>query len=114
MMFASDKRRIEQVMLNLVANALKFTFEGSIRVGVQNGALGVRFLVQDTGVGIAQDNTRNLFKLFGKLQRTQEINQTGVGLGLYISQQIVRQLGGHIEVMSELGQGSTFYFEIPE
>ena len=102
------------MMLNLIANALKFTFEGSIRVAIIATATGIRFLVSDTGVGIAPDNISNLFKLVGKLQQTYEINETGVGLGLHISQQLVHQLGGIIEVISELGQGSTFYFEITE
>ena len=109
----SDRRRIEQVLLNLVANALKFTFEGSIGVAVRACEHGVRFEVSDTGVGIAEEHFGSLFQLFGKLQQSRDVNQTGCGLGLHISQQIVRQLGGTIDVRSEPNNENYFFFNIP-
>ena len=63
----TDQRRIEQVLLNLVANALKFTIKGFVRIGVSIIDESVRFEVKDTGVGIGEESLPNLFKLFGKL-----------------------------------------------
>ena len=92
----SDPRRIEQVMLNLISNAMKFTFEGFISISVVLMENIVRFEVRDSGVGISEESLPNLFKLFGKLKEKYDINKTGCGIGLNISQQIVCQLGGQI------------------
>ena len=81
-----DKRRLLQVLINLLKNALKFTLEGSITVIADytpdNKVLGVE--VKDTGVGIAEQDLPNLFQKFGKLHRTADMNSQGIGLGLMI------------------------------
>ena len=109
----SDPRRIQQVLVNLVANALKFTFAGFVRVVIAFIAGAVRFEVNDSGVGINEESLPNLFKLFGKLKETEDINKTGCGIGLHISQEIVTRLGGRILVESEENRGSTFMFDLP-
>ena len=111
-----DERRLKQLLINLVKNSLKFTDEGIIEVKVayrkDESLLVVH--VRDTGCGIAPNDMDKLFSRFGKLQRTAEINSEGIGLGLMICQQIVRQSGGTILVLSDgIDLGSTFKFSMP-
>ena len=109
----SDQRRIEQVLLNLVANAMKFTFRGFVKVAIAVVDDALRFEVRDSGVGIKQESIPNLFKLFGKLQESQEINKTGCGIGLHVCQELVTRLGGVILVESKENEGSVFSFTLP-
>ena len=81
----SDPRRIEQVLLNLVANAMKFTLRGFVMVAISIVEGSVRFEVRDSGVGIKEESLPNLFKLFGKLEESEDINKTGCGIGLHVS-----------------------------
>jgi signal transduction histidine kinase/CheY-like chemotaxis protein len=108
----TDPLRLRQVLYNLLGNAMKFTAEGEVafRVGVKPERL--RFEVEDTGRGIPESDLPWLFKPFYQATNNNVIGQ-GVGLGLHISKQIVELLGGEISIESELGQGSTFSFEIP-
>jgi anti-sigma regulatory factor (Ser/Thr protein kinase) len=108
----SDTQRYKQVLFNLIGNAIKFTFEGSIQVHVsmKNGILITEVI--DTGIGMKNEDLQRLFKFFGKLQMTKMINRGGMGLGLTISKMIVQELGGDITVSSTQGQGSTFTFSI--
>ena len=121
----SDQNRLKQVILNLLGNALKFTQSGSIKITVSKakgaGDDEKKYLieVEDTGNGIAPEDKSKLFQLFGKLDNPDHIrnNPTGVGLGLAISQNLVRIMNNHlpeeeIKVTSELGTGSCFYFNI--
>ena len=80
----SDRRRIEQVMLNLISNAMKFTFRGFVMVTISIRQDTMHFEVRDSGVGIKEESFPNLFKLFGKLQENEDINQTGCGIGLHV------------------------------
>lgn len=105
----SDRNRIHQVISNFVNNAIKFTSEGSIRVGYEIKGNELEFYVVDTGIGIAKEQLPNIFERFVKLNSFVH----GTGLGLSICQSIVEQLGGQIGVDSELGQGSRFWFTIP-
>ncbi|OCR02621.1 hybrid sensor histidine kinase/response regulator [Oscillatoriales cyanobacterium USR001] len=114
----TDEKRLRQVLLNLLGNAIKFTDKGSVtlKVEVINSTLTMsstrlKFQVIDTGVGIASDQINKLFQAFeqvGDLQRQSE----GTGLGLAISQRIVELMGGKIAIESQLGIGSNFYFEV--
>lgn len=106
----NDSKRLHQVISNFVNNAIKFTTEGSIKVGyeqVDNGHL--RFHVTDTGTGIEPNKCGKVFDRFVKLNSFVH----GTGLGLPICKSIITQLGGEIGVTSELGKGSTFWFVIP-
>lgn len=105
----TEKNRLSQVVTNLLNNAIKFTEQGSITFGYEPGAEVVRFYVRDTGRGIAAEQQEKIFERFIKLDSFVR----GTGLGLSICQAIVRQFGGQMGVISEVGQGSEFWFTIP-
>ena len=109
----SDRRRVEQIILNLVNNALKFSEKGGVRVEclVQDGRLVTR--VVDTGIGIKPENIDKLFKAFHQLDTGLARQQEGTGLGLSICKKLVQMLGGDIQAESEWGAGSTFSFTLP-
>lgn len=110
----SDPNRLKQVVLNLLSNAKKFTFEGLICLEVEftNGMLSIK--CYDTGVGISLDKRAILFTQFCKIDSSASMNPQGVGLGLTISNMLVKELGGdRIIVESEVGKGSCFSFSIP-
>ncbi|GBO55948.1 two-component hybrid sensor and regulator [Pseudanabaena sp. lw0831] len=112
----ADEKRLRQVLINLLGNAIKFTDRGSVTLRVEQlssdmQAARLCFCVADTGVGIAPEHVKNLFQAFhqvGDKARQAE----GTGLGLAISQQIVQLMGGQIQVKSKIGVGSEFFFEV--
>ncbi|HET7263305.1 MAG TPA: ATP-binding protein [bacterium] len=108
-----DERRITQVLLNLVGNAIKFTDTGEVRIEV--AADGGEFLVTvaDTGPGIPEADRQRVFEEFQQLDNTSTRNKGGAGLGLAIAKRIVEWHGGRIWVTSQLGVGSTFGFTLP-
>ncbi len=113
-----DPVRLRQVLTNLVGNAIKFTDRGSITVVVRR--LGetaaqhlLRFEVRDTGIGIEEDARHRLFHSFSQADASTTRLYGGTGLGLAICRRIVDLMGGRIDVVSEVGRGSTFWFEIP-
>jgi signal transduction histidine kinase/DNA-binding response OmpR family regulator len=111
-----DEKRLTQVLINLLGNAIKFTDRGSVTLAVtlvsrEATSAIVRFLVADTGVGIAAGDVNKLFQTFEQVG-DQGRKTEGTGLGLAISQQIVQLMEGQIQVESELHQGSQFYFEV--
>lgn len=121
---SSDQRRIEQIMLNLLNNAIKFTEQGSVTLRVEpqddfypaggGGPLrAVRFQVTDTGIGIKPNDLSLLFQPFRQIDSGLTRQYEGTGLGLVICQRLVRLLQGEINVSSILGQGSTFSVTIP-
>lgn len=112
-----DPGRLRQVLANLVVNATKFTDRGEIlvrvsRVGAAEGTR-VRFEVRDTGIGIPEDGREAIFEAFAQGPAATTRAQGGLGLGLAISSRIVERMGGKLSVASELGQGSTFAFDVP-
>ncbi len=109
----SDRMRYKQILLNLLSNALKFTQAGSVTVTVRSlDGTRIQTEVADTGVGLMPDELPKLFKLFGKLERTRDINPNGVGFGLNLCRRLSTLLGGDIWVSSTLGKGSTFSFTV--
>jgi signal transduction histidine kinase/DNA-binding response OmpR family regulator len=108
----ADPRRLRQVLLNLLGNAVKFTPKGSVTLRVRRGDDGVGFEVSDTGVGIAEDELEAIFDPFEQVGEASQRAQ-GTGLGLAITRQLVDAMGGSIEVRSTVGQGSTFAFTLP-
>ncbi|MFC1848913.1 AAA family ATPase, partial [candidate division CSSED10-310 bacterium] len=112
-----DSLRIGQVLINLMSNALKFTNEGEIIVRVllekkvSDKAI-LKFSVTDTGIGISESYVDQLFNSFTQADGSTTRKYGGTGLGLAISKRLVEMMGGHISIESELGQGSTFYFDI--
>lgn len=110
-----DPGRLRQVLLNLMSNAIKFTSQGDVVLRVNLDAtrpqqVVLRFSVTDTGIGISVEGQQRLFQAFSQVDASLTRPFEGTGLGLVISQQLVQLMGGHIGVESELGQGSTFWF----
>ena len=106
-----DVRRFQQVLINIVKNAIKFTNEGSIEVKVcyRTDLESLVVHVCDSGVGIAAEDISKLFSRFGKLSRTAQQNSEGIGLGLTIVKQIVEQSGGAVSIESDgIGKGTLF------
>jgi PAS domain S-box-containing protein len=109
----SDQRRVEQILLNLLANAIKFTERGHVRVECRLRGGFVHVSVTDTGIGIAADDLGNLFQPFRQLESGLTRRFEGTGLGLCICKKLVERLGGTIRVESVKGKGSTFSFTLP-
>ena len=115
--FLGDPGRLRQILANLISNAIKFTAAGKISLRVQkiselDEKTKFRFEVQDRGIGIPAEEVLNLFKPFSQADISTTRKYGGSGLGLSICKQLVDLFGGEIGVMSEVGQGSTFWFEI--
>jgi anti-sigma regulatory factor (Ser/Thr protein kinase) len=109
-----DPQKLRQVLINLLANAIKFSAQGSIRLKVQPlTAERLRLEVIDTGPGIAEEEQERLFEAFSQLDESDTRPQGGTGLGLAISRQFVWGMGGQMGVESQLGQGATFWLELP-
>lgn len=106
----SDRNRIAQVISNFMTNALKFTSRGHIKLGFVERKDDVKIFVEDTGVGISNEQRKAVFERFVKLNSFAQ----GTGLGLSICMMIVNRLGGEIEVDSTEGVGSIFWFSIPK
>ncbi len=110
----SDKRRIKQVILNLVSNAVNYTNEGSVSVkSVKIYDNRLKVSVIDTGIGIPKEDIARLFQPFQQIDSSLTKHNKGTGLGLYLSRKLLKQLEGDIFVKSENGKGSEFYIEIP-
>ena len=112
-----DPRRLRQVVINLVGNAVKFTEEGEVEVGITveealPNAVYLRLWVRDTGIGIAPEKQARIFDSFSQVDSSTSRRFGGSGLGLAISQQLVELMGGRIWVESEEGKGSTFFCTI--
>eukprot|EP00826_Nyctotherus_ovalis_P047577 TRINITY_DN5489_c0_g1_i1.p1 TRINITY_DN5489_c0_g1~~TRINITY_DN5489_c0_g1_i1.p1 ORF type:complete len:317 (+),score=72.15 TRINITY_DN5489_c0_g1_i1:628-1578(+) len=109
-----DDHRYMQILLNIMTNALKFTFKGSITIKASYDASGNLLVtsVIDTGIGIKAEEIPHLFKIFGKLESTSDINPQGVGFGLAMCKKLSERLGGSISVHSVPNAGSTFTFSV--
>jgi signal transduction histidine kinase/ligand-binding sensor domain-containing protein/CheY-like chemotaxis protein len=112
---STDEFRLKQVITNLINNAIKFTNEGYIEVGCAPNEDGnmLEFYVKDTGIGIKKEYCEIIFQRFRKVEEDNTNIYRGAGLGLSISQELVKMLGGNIWVESEYKKGSTFHFTIP-
>ncbi|MCX7944195.1 MAG: PAS domain S-box protein [Deltaproteobacteria bacterium] len=110
-----DPKRLQQVLINLISNACKFTYKGGVYVNVSNKAVSngkvvLLFSVQDTGIGIKDEDKIRIFTPFTQVDSSISRRFGGTGLGLAISKYFVEKMGGDIWVDSEFGKGSTFYF----
>jgi signal transduction histidine kinase len=111
-MVRCDPGRLEQVFVNLLTNALKYSAVGAVTCTITQTGGGVRVAVQDRGAGILPEDLPRLFERFFRSHDVYA-HQRGLGLGLYISRQIVERHDGRIWAESELDVGSTFYVELP-
>jgi hypothetical protein len=109
----TDNEKVYGILTNLVRNAIKFTYEGSIEFGYEKKGEYLEFFVKDTGIGIPQNQMELIFERFRQGSESHNRGYEGSGLGLSISKSYVEMLGGRIWVESEEGKGSTFYFTIP-
>ncbi len=109
----SDAQRIEQILKNLLSNALKFTERGEVSLDVTAHDSWVRFRVRDSGIGIAEDQRAIIFEAFRQANGGSNRKYGGTGLGLSISRDLAKLLGGELTVESELGRGSTFTLTLP-
>ena len=109
----SDERRVEQILLNLISNAIKFSKKGTIKVKVDIKDNMLVTQVIDEGIGISKKNLAKLFMPFIQLETGLSRNHDGTGLGLAISKNLVEKLGGSIQVESAVGKGSNFTFSLP-
>lgn len=110
----TDEVRLKQILNNLIANAIKFTKRGQIEIGYElEDQKTIRFFVRDTGIGIKKEDIKYIFKRFGQAMSTNKAIFGGAGLGLSISQGLVRLFGGKFWVESEYGKGTVFYFTYP-
>lgn len=112
----SDRNKLNQVLINLLKNALKFTESGEIKVWVEEIVVEQRpflkFFVQDSGIGIPEDKRELVFDIFRQADDTHSRKHDGVGIGLTVVRKLVLMLGGEVGVDSTEGMGSTFYFTI--
>lgn len=109
----SDLRRVRQVLVNLVGNAVKFTEKGEVRVTVAEESGRVSVQVQDTGPGIRKGDMTRLFQFFSRVTSADMPSHEGTGLGLYLSKKLMNLLGGDIMAESEFGRGSVFTMSLP-
>lgn len=116
-MVVGDSRRLRQVLINLIGNAIKFTEVGSVRVSLEavqssDNLVSLRFEVQDTGIGIPPSKHRMVFDAFSQANSTIGRHYGGTGLGLPISAQLVEMMGGDLSLESDVGAGSRFFFTV--
>lgn len=108
-----DENRLQQILYNLIGNAVKFTESGFIKVDAKLMNDQIRLSVEDTGIGIAADKQQEIFQEFVQADGSISREYTGSGLGLSISKRLVELHGGELWVQSELGKGATFFFTLP-
>lgn len=109
----NDAAKLEQILVNLIGNAFKFTHSGKVEFGADKYGNEILFWVKDTGIGIAKEHFELIFHRFSQVENATSRKFGGNGLGLAISKAYVEKMGGKIWVESELGKGTTFFFTLP-
>jgi len=110
---ACDKMRVQQILINLIGNACKFTHKGTITLSADFNGNEVLFIVKDTGIGIPENKLQTIFRPFAQVDASTTRKYGGTGLGLALTKELCLMLGGSITVDSTLGLGSTFYVHLP-
>lgn len=110
----ADERRLSQVILNLITNAIKYNMSsGSVNIALTiPDETSARISISDSGPGIAPENQQRVFERFERLSETSATTD-GAGIGLAVSKRLIELMGGSIGVISALGEGSTFWVELP-
>lgn len=109
----ADKTRLNQILSNLIENAIKYTLSGEVVFGYTIENEQLQFYVKDTGIGIKKEDQKLIFKRFSQIKNKNSTQVSGTGLGIPIAKGLVKLFGGRIRVESEINKGSTFYFNIP-
>lgn len=112
-----DSGRTRQILLNLIGNAIKFTPYGKVTIDIQcetkdNNTADIKFKIIDTGIGIDEQQKKHLFESFTQADSSTSRKYGGTGLGLSICRQLIELMNGHLDVISEKGKGSTFWFDL--
>lgn len=105
---------LEELLQNLITNAIKYTEDGSVTIGAHHKTTGVEFSVKDTGIGIGKADLKHIFEKFYRSEDYRTRQTSGTGLGLYVARKLMNKLGTRIEVISRLNHGSTFSFVLPK
>jgi signal transduction histidine kinase len=113
-MVNTDKIKLNQILTNLLGNAIKFTKEGYVELGYSVGIDNFTLFVKDTGIGIPEDKLEAVFDRFVQAHTTSDNEFEGTGLGLSISKLFAEILGGRLWVKSKIGEGSTFFLTLPQ
>jgi PAS domain S-box-containing protein len=108
-----DREMWEKIVLNLLSNAFKFTFEGEIEVSLRRSSAAAELMVRDTGVGIPPEEMPQLFERFHRVKGARGRSNEGSGIGLALVQELVKLHGGNVQVKSQVGQGTAFIVSIP-
>ena len=103
---------LEELLQNLITNALKYTKEGEIKINITNNEKNIRFMVEDTGIGISKSDQKKIFDKFYRSEDYRTRETGGTGLGLYVSSKLADKLSTKIELSSKLNHGSKFWFDI--
>lgn len=106
-----DEKRLRQILINLLGNAIKFTEQGGVTLKIGYEGANIRFQIEDTGIGVAAEELDKIFQPFEQAG-DQRYRAEGTGLGLAITQRLVEMMGGELKVASQLGQGTTFWFAL--
>jgi signal transduction histidine kinase len=112
----ADQDKMYEVIRHLIENAVKFTFDGEVTVSNEVNSKSAIIKVSDTGVGIPEEDQKNVFTKFfqsGRFGQSNPLEQQGAGLGLFISKHVVELHGGQMEFQSQEGKGSTFTVTLP-
>ncbi|HUR92582.1 MAG TPA: ATP-binding protein [Gemmatimonadaceae bacterium] len=109
----TDRTKVKQIMLNLLSNAVKFTHRGTVSVSAEVANNFVSISVADTGIGIAEEHLVAIWEDFRQVDQSSTREFGGTGLGLSITKKLVEALGGHVDLRSTLGEGSTFTVTLP-
>ncbi len=117
-----DAGKVNQILVNLIGNAIKFTDDGSVTITISKKQTGnshpnnssntLFFEIEDTGIGISEDRIGDVFKAFSQISTTRDSNNSGTGLGLVIAEELIEMMGGKISVHSKQGEGTTFHFNL--
>jgi signal transduction histidine kinase len=109
----TDERKVRQILLNVISNAIKFTDVGSVSISLTRGESALCFTVVDTGRGIEAQDREHVFEPFVQVEGDGTL-PTGTGLGLAVARELARHLGGDITLESRVGEGSTFTIRLPQ
>lgn len=112
----ADDNKLREILNNFVSNGIKYTMQGSVTISTEEKGDMIRINITDTGTGLTPEDQTKLFQKFSRVNSSYKELATveGTGLGLYISKQFVEMMGGTLGVTSEVGKGSTFWFELPK